>query len=147
MIQLQFSNKTGGLHPGVWAIRLATWSWASHVDFVLPDGRLLGARPGGGVNLLLHRDADYGRIERFSVNTDHAGLIIAHARAQTGKPYDWLALIGHVVRRDWQRTDSWFCSELIAWAFEQAGDPLFRQKKHHRITPRDLLLSGRLQRI
>ena len=34
--------------------------------------------------------------------------------------------------------DSWFCSELIAWAFDQGGTPLFNTDDIHRITPQNL---------
>lgn len=60
------------------------------------------------------------------------------ALSQVGKPYDLTALIGWLSGRDWQETDSWFCSELVAWAFEQAGSPLFRDGTMSRVTPQNL---------
>lgn len=65
--------------------------------------------------------------------------VITAARSQIGKPYDWLGVLGIGLHRNWQADDSWFCSELVAWAFEAAGSPLFRAP-HWRITPQDLFL-------
>lgn len=64
--------------------------------------------------------------------------ILAAACNQIGKPYDWTALFGLLLHRDWQEDDSWFCSELVAWAFAQGGDPLFRPEALHRVTPQHL---------
>ena len=64
--------------------------------------------------------------------------IIAAAAGQIGKPYDYTALIGLGLRRDWQEADSWFCSELVAWAFQHAGEPLFRAECLRRVTPQHL---------
>lgn len=60
------------------------------------------------------------------------------ALGQVGKPYDLTALIGWLSGRNWQETDSWFCSELVAYAFEQAGSPLFRDGTMSRVTPQNL---------
>ena len=35
----------------------------------------------------------------------------AWLEAQLGKKYDWTALVGFLIRRDWQEDDVWFCSE------------------------------------
>lgn len=143
MITLQFSTTN---HYSSKAIRFFTWSWASHVDFVLPDDKLLGAlatQDGGGVRL--HDAKDYTRIERYQV--DAPVDIIDIARTQLGKPYDWAGIFGLVLRdRDWESDDKWFCSELVAWAFKQGGYPLLNETSF-RITPRDLLISPLLKPI
>ena len=64
--------------------------------------------------------------------------VIAAAASQIGKPYDWTALWSFVIRRDWQEDDSWFCSELVAWAFAQGGSPLFRPDRISRVVPEHL---------
>lgn len=140
MITLQFSTKR---LPFAWLVRKATWSPFSHVDFVLPDGRLLGARGMGGVDI---REAEhYSRCERFQVKAPADVLHIAVN--QVGRPYDWAGILGWGLHRDWQDQERWFCSELIAWAFQQAGHPLLRTPKVWRITPRDLLLSPHLVKV
>jgi len=135
VIAIQFSaNQTLGSR----IIRAFTWSAFSHVEFVLPDGRLLGARADGGVDIR-EPHADHTRIETYQV--DHTEAVLNAALTQCGKPYDWPGVFGIGLHRDWQEDDSWFCSELVAWAFKEAGRPLLRAEHLHRITPRDLLLS------
>lgn len=62
---------------------------------------------------------------------------VAAARSQIGKPYDWPGVLGIGFRRNWQESDAWFCSELVAWAFGVSGSPLFRTE-HWRITPQTI---------
>lgn len=64
------------------------------------------------------------------------------ALTQEGKKYDWTAITGFAMNRDWREEDRWFCSELVCAAFEKVGAPLLNpQMQVYRITPRDLLLS------
>ncbi|MEW6647176.1 MAG: hypothetical protein AB1450_08265 [Pseudomonadota bacterium] len=104
---------------------------------MLPDGRLLGAVPGG-VSIRPY-DPSALRIERHLV--DAPDSVLQRALSQLGKPYDWPGVLGYAARRDWQEDDSWFCSELVAWAFQAEGFPLLRAADAWRINPRDLLLS------
>lgn len=134
MITLQFSTTS---HPASRLICWGTWGRHSHVDFVLPDGRLFGAVPGG----VMARPFDPSalRIERYLV--DAPASVLERALSQEGKPYDWEGVLGYALRRDWQEDDAWFCSELVAWAFQADGSPLLRAVAAWRINPRDLLLS------
>jgi uncharacterized protein YycO len=138
MITLQFSTTS---HPASRLICWGTWGRHSHVDFVLPDGRLLGAVPGG-VGIRPYDPAAL-RIERYQV--DAPSTVLSAALSQRGRLYDWPGALGVGLRRDWQEDDSWFCSELVAWAFQEAGQPLLRTTDAWRITPRDLLLSPLLK--
>lgn len=135
MITLRFS---GGLGMAGSVIQITTWSWCSHVDFVLDDGRLLGAVPGRGV-CIREQEVDAGRVELYQA--DVPDFAVAYATSQIGQPYDWAGVVGWALRRQWQETDSWFCSELVAWACQSVGAPLLRAKDAWRITPRDLLMS------
>ncbi len=132
-IVLQFSaqDKIGSRLICWW-----TWSQYSHVDFIMPSGRLLGAR-GDGVAI---RDQYQTKIKRI-VEVEASDAVLRAALSQLGKPYDYTAMAGFITRRDWQEQDSWFCSELVAWAFEQAGKPLIRTDGLYKVSPRDLLLS------
>lgn len=138
MITLQFSTTSA---PASRLICWGTWGRHSHVDLVLPDGRLLGAVPGG-VQVRPY-DPSVLRIERYQVDAPDA--VLDAAISQMGKPYDWPGVFGYALRRDWQEDDSWFCSELVSWAFQMAGAPLLRAPDAWRITPRDLLLSPYLR--
>ncbi len=113
------------------------------MDFVLPDGRLLGAVPGG-VRVRPY-DPSALRIERYHV--DASDTVLSVALAQLGKHYDWPGALGLALRRNWQEDDAWFCSELVAWSFEQAGRPLLNAPQAWRLTPRDILLSPLLRQL
>lgn len=144
MITLQFSSAKGLSSKG---IRFLTWSWASHVDFVLPDGKLFGAlalENGGGVLVHeMHPRNHYHRVERYCV--DAPASVLDLAMTQLGKPYDWEGIFGFFARnRKWEDKDKWFCSELVAWSFKQSGLPLINDESY-RVTPRDLLTSTLLK--
>lgn len=128
-------------HLGSVAIRTATWSPWSHVDVILPDGRMIGATLEHGVAFATLgerlRKASRAAVVEFPAADPDA--VYAALLSQLGKPYDWTAIAGMVIRnRNWQEDDSWFCSELIAWAFSQAGQPIFRESLVDRITPQHL---------
>jgi len=65
------------------------------------------------------------------------------AKHQVGKSYDWAAVFSLPFRGDWENKRKWFCSELIAYAFEAAGVPLFRERPF-RITARDIYILPQL---
>ncbi len=137
------------------AIRWQTWSDWSHFDWVLPagtlytgpdvgglrrgesiGGRWLGARAEGGV--LPRVPYPVARSVRLALNIPTEALTFT--LAQIGKPYDWTAIAGILVRRDWHEEDSWDCSELGA-ATVEPWVPVFG--KFNRITPERLLLGMR----
>ena len=122
------------------AIRFSTRSWASHAEFYDTESdAALGAK-WDGVKLRPMRQLRYSRVERFLA----PGAVEAYrwALKQTGKSYDYSAIVGIALDRDWRDPGRWFCSELVAMAFEQAAFPLLNPAADvWRITPRDLLLS------
>jgi uncharacterized protein YycO len=140
-ITLQFSTEKG---IGSLIIRRMTWSEYSHVDIVMPNGDLLGARANGGVQI---RKPGYGKFTKVhhEVAVDAPDSVYEFAKSQVGKPYDWKAILNFGLERNWQEDDSWFCSELVAWTFMKAGHPLLDPDVQlYRISPRDLLLSTAL---
>ena len=48
-------------------------------------------------------------------------------RRQVGKPYDWTAIAGFVLWRDWQDEDRWYCSELAASWMREGGARMAEQ--------------------
>jgi len=135
-VQLLYSRSR---HISSAGIRLATWGEFSHVALV--DGsQVVEAVFSGGVRAD-DLNAAIGRASRWAiVEYDHKnpeGMISA-VRSQIGKPYDKTGALGLGVHRDWQGDDAWWCSELIAWAAQQAGDPWFMPQAVHRITPQHL---------
>lgn len=139
MIKLQFVD--GGYDPASEAIKIFERGWCSHVDVVRPDG-LLGARLDG-VKLRQPGYDSVVRVENITLAATAQQLADFNSflDAQIGKPYDKTAIAAFPFQRNWQETDSWFCSELVAAALEASGwwpKPLSESTNH--ITPRDLLL-------
>lgn len=128
------------------AIRAGTHSWASHAEFVDVDaGTTLGSRSIGGVKIRPCSADNYSKVEQFTANRMEEAY--HWALTQVGKPYDFSAVTGIVLNRNWHNEDKWFCSELVAVAFEKAGAPILSTRPSSafwRITPRDLLLSRQL---
>jgi len=143
-VSIRIQIVTEKLNPISAAIRFSTRNWSSHAEFVDTEAKTtLGARSDGGVQLRPCARDRYSRIEQFvtSVGMDAA---YKWALTQVGKPYDYSAIIGMAIDRDWRDESKYFCSELIALAFEKVGYPLLSTRPSvgaYRITPRDLLLS------
>lgn len=130
---------------GSWAIRQFTWSDWSHVDIVMPDGYLLGARQDGGVK---KRQPGYGKFSKVQhmIAKGAPESVYEYALSQWGKPYDWTSILNFGMHRDWRENDSWFCSELVMWSFEQAKWPLLNPEiPASRWTPRDVYVSPKLE--
>ena len=136
MVELLFTRRR---HPGSLLIRTVTWSAWSHVDVVHGDN-VIGAVAPHGVELqpLAERLAKASQAAVMIVPSAMAKKVRDIANTQLGKPYDWLGAAGIGLHRNWQETDSWFCSEFAAWCFSTAGHPLIRQEFVHRVTPQHL---------
>jgi hypothetical protein len=124
-------------------IKIFSRGWCSHVDAVMADGTLLGARLSGGVAIRPASYASWPRVQRVHLDTtpEIADAFYAALVSQVGKPYDVTAIAAFALGRSWQSPDKWFCSELQAWALTNAG--FFRHPlaaTDSTITPRDLLL-------
>lgn len=134
-IRLLFSASR---HPMSAVIQAFTWSSWSHVALVA--GPCVIEAVTSGVRKVSVLDA-MGRAKRAAVvelPCREPRAVIAAAESQLGKPYDFTAIVGLGLRRDWQEDDRWFCSELVAWAFQKAGEPLFRAEVMRRVTPQHL---------
>lgn len=112
--------------------RLIAWFGAghfSHVDAVLPDGQLLGARSdaAGGKPPGVHaRPAGYHRFARRTVmqvpaTEQQTARFYEYLQQQLGKPYDHKAIWGFILDRNWRDERAWICSELQAVAGEVSG--------------------------
>lgn len=123
---------------GSLVIQGATWSPWSHVACVLANKRVIestAAHKGVRETTL---DAVLVRASAFQFG--HTTVTAEAERfllAQVGKPYDWTALAGIYLHRDWQQDDAWFCSELAA-ATAQAGGRTLIRRRLSRVTPVDL---------
>lgn len=140
-IKLQFSKSHG---IGADLICWRDWSDYSHVDTVMPNGKLFGARSDG----VKHRDP-YPVVRKIVLSVDVTNnqeeLFYAHITSQEGKAFDFIGLVGIAFNRNWENTDKWFCSELVMWALKRAGVNLLNAEKYHRISPQNILYSPLLK--
>lgn len=137
MIRLIFTRKHS---LGTIVLRTFLWSKWSHCA-VIDGDEVIEAVMGKGVIVrpLAELVKEASLYEIVEVPCPYPEEVITQARKEVGKSYDWLGILGIGFRRRWQNKDSWFCSELVAHAFHQAGWPIMRAA-HYRITPRDLYL-------
>jgi uncharacterized protein YycO len=124
--------------PGAALIRAVTWSDWSHVAVIDGEEVIEATWPAVRVSALADVLAKHSRNIIVDIPCQDPAAVLAALRSQVGKPYDLTALFGLLVRRDWQEPDAWFCSELVAWAFDQGGSPLFRREALYRVTPQHL---------
>lgn len=146
MIVLQFTAQDD---LGSKMIRWFSHGDYSHVDTVLPDGRLFGARSdrvGGQPPGVFARDPSYVdgsktfRVE-LPVGPQTESRYFDFLKRQEGKPYDSIGIVGFALGRNWRDNDSWFCSELVAAGLETAGYFHALFVPSNKITPSDLLLA------
>jgi len=135
-VSLLFSTSR---HPMSAVIRACTWSSWSHVALIDGDEVIEATAPAGVRRFPVLQAIDHARkavIVDLPCRDPQA--VISAAASQIGKPYDYTAIIGLGLHREWQEDDAWFCSELVAWAFAQAGESLFRSEVLRRVTPQHL---------
>ena len=90
-VTLEFSDRYQAVAV---PIQVYTMSWVTHVDFVLPDGRLLGATPFG-VRIRPWTPAIHS--VRYTFKAD-AEKVLGFALSQVGKPYDYVGLTGYALK-------------------------------------------------
>lgn len=125
-------------HPMSAVIRACTWSPWSHVALVSGSFAIEAVTSGVRKVPVLEAMNRAKQAAVVELPCRDPRAVIAAAESQLGKPYDFTAIVGLGLHRDWQEDDAWFCSELVAWAFEKAGEPLFRAEVLRRVTPQHL---------
>lgn len=124
--------------------------WASHVEALTPDGKLLGAHYAGGVQART-RDYDAGQWKRqlfvvLPATDDQARAFYAFLASQVGKPYDMTAIgemaLGVVTGEapNWAQSPSWICSALQTAALLTSGIMKSAPASVRLATPRDVLV-------
>lgn len=120
-------------------IRLFTWSKWSHVAIILEDGyTTIEATASLGVvrsnmNNFKKRYPDYVIMDIPATKGWQS-----RALSQIGKPYDWAAIYGIVLRGDWQSPSKWICTELAGFA-----SGYFNDRFLWRLVPNDLVKIGK----
>ena len=147
IISLQFSSVNDF---GSELIRAFDHGKFSHVDVILADGELLGARNDvykdipAGVQKRPPAYANFSSTKRVDLDTTPpcADRFYKFLDSQIGKPYDGEAILGFAVNRDWRDPAAFFCSELVAAGLEDAGYFAYSlAAPSNKITPADLLLA------
>jgi uncharacterized protein YycO len=113
------------------------WGRWSHCGVLTPQGTVIEARFRQGV-VETHIDdflRRYSRVEVVRVDCLRPARAQAFAAQQLGKPYDWRALFGNLLRATWERVDAWQCTELVEAALVKAGRRRFRGNTGWRISP------------
>lgn len=122
-------------------IRLVTWSKWSHVALIQGDWVIdATAKHGVAVRPLIDFEIENDDVHAVDLPRDLGDALAVQMITQVGKPYDWTAALGVGLHRDWQKDDAWFCSELVAWAYDRVERPLFRPETMHRVTPQHLFM-------
>lgn len=122
----------------------------SHVDAVLDDGSLLGARSdrvGGRPAGVQIRPPNYINfslrvVMAIPVSDLQNTAFYAFLHSQVGKPYDSEAIWAFLFNRNWRETDSWICSELQAAGLEHAAVTPRLYLAANKITPVSLALAA-----
>lgn len=132
-IKLLFCTTNG---PISWAIKVVTWSTWSHVAFIDGDD-VIEAVSIHGVRRypLAKRLTEVSKYAIVELSCDNPEAVLAAAALQIGKPYDYTGVLGIGFHRDWTATNSWWCSELVAWAIATGDKPQWRTDALRRITP------------
>lgn len=127
MITLRFVEHSGLFgRPGLFnrLCQFAQYGFPyTHCDAVMPDGRYLGARLLGGVQLRTDdaRAVLRERIVNLCSTDTQADAFYSFLRDQIGKGYDPIQIVYFFVGRNWQDPGSWTCSELIAAGLVTCG--------------------------
>jgi uncharacterized protein YycO len=129
-------------------IRFQTWSKYSHVATMLDDGSIIEAWPGVGVHRMLKLPHGASGIDFFEplITSHERNTITRFLIAQIGKPYDWRGVFQFVLREHVHTHNRWFCSDLVAAAFNFVDVPLLNLP-YYKISPAMVSYSTRLHRV
>lgn len=125
-------------------IRWQTRGTVSHAAILLPDGSIIEAMQGRGVQIIWGGDVDWTRIRAFEVDgMSKARWLVAEkwATGHVGEGYDYLAILRFLTRRRVPPNNRWFCSELVFEAAQVVGIDLLERIPSSQVTPFDLLTS------
>jgi len=143
MVYLLFTTNEGWVAK---TIRFMTRSEYSHVDFLFEKDcgvgyYALGSTVKKGVEVVSILDRIKGSSKYCVMEALGCEDVVRDSLiSQIGKPYDWTAVFGYILRRNWNDDQAWFCSELISWGLKVTGLRI-SNKVPWRVTPQDLLES------
>lgn len=118
-MQLIFTRSRSPFGALIRAFEGGQWDHVAVVDGdnVIEATALHGVRHRPRADLL----ADRPQHQVVHVDLPDERAALKFARSQVGKPYDWTAILGFLLWRDWSKTRRWYCSELAAQACAAGG--------------------------
>lgn len=113
----------------------------SHVDIYDPKtDTVIGAMAPTGVRETGMKEVLQDSTKAVLVTMENISdsKILKYARSKVGAAYDWPAIFGFAFRRRMDDPARYFCSELIAKSFANAGYPMVNEEHHSKQTPDDI---------
>jgi hypothetical protein len=114
--------------------------FVSHAEFILPDGRRLGAHMKGGIQA---RPDGYQALDteyRCKLWVPEPDAFYAGANAKIGTPYDWKAILGLATGEDFHAPHEFICSAFVTTMLLDYNMIVPLPFKPHQVAPYDLLL-------
>ena len=120
-------------------IKWRTWSEYSHVSWINEDGSVIEAWTDGVCQRKsiheAHRPGTQIDIFDVKMSLEQKARIKLFLKGEIGKKYDYRGVMKFISRRSGDNQDRWFCSELIAAAFNFADVPLLVRIPVYKIYP------------
>ncbi|MBL4781776.1 MAG: hypothetical protein JKX92_05995 [Porticoccaceae bacterium] len=107
-------------------IKFITRGQYSHTSIILGSGRIVEAWQGSNSVRVIRTLSDGHKpgtpVDIYSVrmSSEQERLFTEYVEAQIGKKYDYWGIVGFLLRRDLQRSENSFCSEIFAAGCEFA---------------------------
>lgn len=123
-------------------IRIMTWSKFSHTVLISPDHKSyiesthkVGVREQP-ISEFFKREG----VEIGVINHPNPQAVWDLAKAEIGKPYDYVYIYGWLLHRNWQKDDKWACCELIPAMTDRTKSPIIRCSEFDKVTPQLLYM-------
>lgn len=123
------------------AIKFVTWGEYSHTAIILAPDQIIEAWQGSNSVRVIEHISDGHKpgtpVDIYSVHmgAEQERVFREFVLAQVGKKYDFWGIAGFLRRKDLQRGESWFCSELFAAGCEKAGVGLLNNVRPSQVAP------------
>ena len=142
---------SSGPHFGSAFLRWYTHCPYSHCEMLFEDEQgapyIIGARVAGVKKFSTLSVPNRSTILEMEVTDEQYEKFHAFVHGKVGASYDWRAYLGFLFNKKTEGPNRWFCSELIAAAFNHAGIEMFHNTGTWYITPRDIYISASLKEV
>ena len=93
-----------------------------------------------GVRIIPHLGCDHTpgtRVDLYDwpLTTVDQERVLEFCRAQVGRGYDYLGILGFVTKRPRDAADKWFCSELVTAAARLTANPIIVRTNPRNVAP------------